>query len=95
VSSADVLKECVFFTFRVKYSSWNVLPLKMRAPLIFEKVGTAHPTTQHYIPGDLHHQQNCCENLKRPENELPRNQIYVNIFLTLIIQLTVVKTIWP
>jgi hypothetical protein len=95
VSTSHVSKECGFFTFRVKHSSWNVLALKMMAPLIFEKVGTAHPTTQHYIPGDLQHQQNCCENLKCPENERLRDQIYVNIFLTLIIHFTVVKTIWP
>jgi hypothetical protein len=85
VSSSHVSKECGFFIFRVKHSSWNVFPLKMMAPLTFEKVGTPHPTTEHYIQGDLHHQQNCCENLKCPENKLLRNQIYVNIFLPLII----------
>jgi hypothetical protein len=59
-----------FLHLQRQVPSWNVLPLKMMAPLTFEKVGTAHPTTQHYIPEDLHHQQNCCENLKCPENKL-------------------------
>jgi hypothetical protein len=54
MSSSHVSKEYGFFIFRVKHSSWSVLPWKMKQPLIFETMGTARPTAQHYIPGDLY-----------------------------------------
>jgi len=71
--------------------------------LFLEHVALEDDGTTYHLKGGncppnntaLHHQQNCFEILKSPENKLLRNQIYVNIFLTLIVQLTVVKTIRP
>jgi hypothetical protein len=36
------------------YSSWTACTMKMKAVVSFETSDTTHPTTQRYIPEDLH-----------------------------------------
>ena len=86
VSSCQVSKECGFFIFRVTHSFWNGLALKMKAPLYLWNGGNCPPNNT------LHSRRltplaNMLWDLKCPEKELLRNQIYVNILSTLTIHL--------